>query len=185
MMDPFDFDAKVDLLEYPDDEIIEEKYNEDRNQYLGEARNAMELNTHALNSFWRHSMDRDGVPAYNMPAIAIKIMTTRRLKEAFETADCQYLENKGRFHGPRRSRMSLVCQMRYTGEHQLLVTSTTPISQIIQAISAIRFMPPDLKLFLQFDGAWLDSESLVGNLGLESHDRVDIHIKETSPRFVI
>jgi hypothetical protein len=33
-MDPFDIDAKLDLLEYPDDEILKATYTENREQYL-------------------------------------------------------------------------------------------------------------------------------------------------------
>lgn len=178
LMDPFDFDAKVDLLESPDDEILEEKYNQDQNRYLGEAFNAMELDTHTLKNLWRRGINSDGIPAYNMPTIAVKIMTTRGLKEAFEIADCQYLKNKGRFHGPRRSMISVVCQTRYAREYHFLVTSATPVSQIMQSIRDINHQSSYIiEVFLAFDGAWLDSSSLVGNLGLESHDRLDIYME--------
>ena len=177
LMGPFDIDAKLDLLEYPDDEILEETYNENPDQYLREALSAMQLNTFTLDNLRRRGIDENDLLTYPMPAISTKIMTTRRLKQAFETAECRYLTNKGRYHGPRRSNMSLFCRLRYGRQYNLIVTSATPVSQMIEAIRDVHDVPTEFDIFLAFDGVWLDSSSLAGNLGLESYDVVDIHIR--------
>jgi hypothetical protein len=58
--------------------------------------------------------------------------------------------------------------------YNLLVTSATPVSQMIEAVRDVHHVPPEFDIFLSFDGVWLDFPTLVGNLGLESYDLVDI-----------